>query len=110
NSARQIGSFHSSDTLFNQIHTLINWAIKSNMVSVFTDCPHREKLGWLEQLHLMGPSVHFNFDVQRLFAKSLRDMRLSQTSDGLVPEIAPEYVQFRSEEHTSELQSRENLV
>lgn len=94
NSARQIGSFHSSDTLFNQIHTLINWAIKSNMVSVFTDCPHREKLGWLEQLHLMGPSVHFNFDVQRLFAKSLRDMRLSQTSDGLVPEIAPEYVQF----------------
>ncbi|WP_437919030.1 family 78 glycoside hydrolase catalytic domain [Sphingobacterium sp. LRF_L2] len=94
NAARQIGTFRSSDTLFNQIHELINWAIKSNMVSVFTDCPHREKLGWLEQLHLMGPSVHFNFDVERLFAKSLRDMRNSQTETGLVPEIAPEYVQF----------------
>ncbi|WP_312188278.1 alpha-L-rhamnosidase C-terminal domain-containing protein, partial [Sphingobacterium sp.] len=55
---------------------------------------HREKLGWLEQLHLMGPSVQFNFDAERLFAKSLRDMRQSQTKDGLVPEIAPEYVQF----------------
>jgi len=94
NSTAQVGSFESSDTLFNQIHELINWAIKSNMVSVFTDCPHREKLGWLEQLHLMGPSVQFNFDAERLFAKSLRDMRQSQTKDGLVPEIAPEYVQF----------------
>ncbi|GHE47013.1 alpha-L-rhamnosidase [Sphingobacterium griseoflavum] len=94
NSARQIGTFHSSDSLFNEIHRLIDWAIKSNMMSVFTDCPHREKLGWLEQLHLMGPSVQYNYDVARLFKKSLRDMRFSQTEDGLVPEIAPEYVQF----------------
>lgn len=94
NGARQIGHFESADTLFNQIHTLINWGIKSNMVSVFTDCPHREKLGWLEQLHLMGPSVQYNFDVERLFAKSLRDMRQSQTEEGLVPETAPEYVHF----------------
>src|SRR5690606_31093185 len=94
NGAHQVGSFHSSDTLFNQVHTLINWGIKSNMVSVFTDCPHREKLGWLEQLHLMGPSVQYNFDVERLFAKSLRDMRQSQTEEGLVPETAPEYVHF----------------
>lgn len=94
NGAKQIGTFHSSDSLFNQIHQLIDWAIKSNMVSVFTDCPHREKLGWLEQLHLMGPSVHYNYDVAQLFKKSLRDMRQSQTAEGLVPEIAPEYVQF----------------
>ncbi|WP_165792983.1 alpha-L-rhamnosidase [Sphingobacterium haloxyli] len=94
NGAQQVGSFQSSDTLFNQIHTLINWGIKSNMVSVFTDCPHREKLGWLEQLHLMGPSVQYNFDVERLFAKSLSDMRQSQTEEGLVPETAPEYVHF----------------
>src|SRR5690606_9615893 len=94
NGARQIGSFQTSDTLFNQVHTLINWGIKSNMVSVFTDCPHREKLGWLEQLHLMGPSVQYNFDVERLFAKSLGDMQQSQTEEGLVPETAPEYVHF----------------
>src|SRR5690606_12740434 len=54
----------------------------------------REKLGWLEQLHLMGPSVQYNFDVERLFAKSLSDMRQSQTEEGLVPETAPEYVHF----------------
>ncbi len=94
NAAERVGSFHTSDSLFNQVHRLIKWAINSNMVSVFTDCPHREKLGWLEQLHLMGPSIQYNYDVERLFAKSLRDMRMSQTADGLVPEIAPEFVQF----------------
>lgn len=94
NSTATVGTFVSSDTLFNQIHELIKWSIQSNMVSVFTDCPHREKLGWLEQLHLMGPSVQYNFDGDALFAKALRDMRMSQTADGLVPEIAPEYVQF----------------
>ncbi|MCA5004719.1 family 78 glycoside hydrolase catalytic domain [Sphingobacterium bovistauri] len=94
NSTVESGTFSSSDTLFNQIHNLIKWGIKSNMVSVFTDCPHREKLGWLEQLHLMGPSVQYNFNSSALFAKALYDMRQSQTVDGLVPEIAPEYVQF----------------
>ncbi|RZK56465.1 MAG: alpha-L-rhamnosidase, partial [Pedobacter sp.] len=60
NAATTVGSFNSSNDLFNKTFTLIDWAIKSNMVSVFTDCPHREKLGWLEELHLMGSSVRYN--------------------------------------------------
>lgn len=34
NSSPTVGSFSCSDTLFNQIFELINWAIKSNMASV----------------------------------------------------------------------------
>ncbi|MBD0284703.1 MAG: family 78 glycoside hydrolase catalytic domain [Flavisolibacter sp.] len=94
NAANRIGTFTSSNELFNRTNTLIDWAIKSNMVSVFTDCPHREKLGWLEQDHLMGNSVRFNYDVANLCRKLLTDMRYSQTDEGLIPEIAPEYVQF----------------
>lgn len=94
NSASQAGSFNCDNELFNQTFNLINWAIKSNMVSLFTDCPHREKLGWLEELHLMGSSIRYNFDVAPLFRKSLADMKNSQTAEGLVPEIAPEYVKF----------------
>ncbi|PWS33897.1 family 78 glycoside hydrolase catalytic domain [Pedobacter paludis] len=94
NAAKQAGTFSSSNELFNKTFDLINWAIKSNMVSVFTDCPHREKLGWLEELHLMGSSVRYNFDVAPLFKKALEDMKNSQTAEGLIPEIAPEYVKF----------------
>ncbi|QES88614.1 family 78 glycoside hydrolase catalytic domain [Rhizosphaericola mali] len=94
NAANSCGSFSCSDTLFNQTNKLIQWAIKSNMVSLFTDCPHREKLGWLEQEHLMGNSIQYNFDIASFIPKILKDMRLAQTDSGLIPEIAPEFVQF----------------
>jgi alpha-L-rhamnosidase len=94
NAAEQVGKFTSSNTLFNKTFSLIDWAIKSNMVSVFTDCPHREKLGWLEELHLMGSSVRYNYNAAPLFKKALRDMKNSQLASGLIPEIAPEYVKF----------------
>lgn len=94
NSSPTVGSFICSDTLFNQIFELINWGIKSNMASVATDCPHREKLGWLEQTYLIGPSMHYNFDIHKLYSKIVDDMIDSQTEEGLVPDIAPEYVVF----------------
>lgn len=94
NATATTGSFACSNDLFNRTHTLVDWAIKSNMVSVFTDCPHREKLGWLEQEHLMGNSVRYNYDVYHLFRKQLNDMKYSQTPEGLIPEIAPEFVKF----------------
>jgi len=94
NAATKVGSFTSSNQLFNQTYQLIDWAVKSNMVSVFTDCPQREKLGWLEQLHLMGNSINYNYAAAPIFKKSLTDMQNSQLANGLVPEIAPEYVKF----------------
>jgi len=65
------------------------------MMSVMTDCPHREKLGWLEEDHLNGPSLRYEFDLARLFTKMMNDMADSQLANGLVPDIAPEYVQFQ---------------
>ncbi|WP_353135434.1 family 78 glycoside hydrolase catalytic domain [Pseudopedobacter sp.] len=94
NSAQTVGSFNSSNTVFNQTDRLIDWAIRSNSVSVFTDCPHREKLGWLEQTHLMGPSLSYNYDFISLFKRTIQNMMTSQTADGLIPEIAPEFVEF----------------
>ncbi len=94
NAAEEYGSFQCSYPLFNRIDTLIRWAIRSNMMSVFTDCPHREKLGWLEQTHLMGASVHFVHDAAALNRKMIRDMMEAQYPDGKIPEIAPEYTRF----------------
>lgn len=94
NAAKEAGIFHSSNSVFNRTHKLIDWAIKSNMVSVFTDCPHREKLGWLEETHLMGASVRYNYDIATLLRKVVNDMINSQLPNGLVPEIAPEFVEF----------------
>ncbi len=88
------GAFSSSDELFGKIHKLIDAAILSNMASVLTDCPHREKLGWLEQTHLAGAAIMYNFDVSQLYGKMSDDMGDEQEADGMVPSIAPEYVAF----------------
>jgi alpha-L-rhamnosidase len=88
------GGFQCSDPLLNEIHDIIQWAILSNTKSVFTDCPHREKLGWLEQVHLMGPSIMFNYDVEAMLKKVLQDIADAQLPNGLVPTTAPEYVVF----------------
>jgi hypothetical protein len=91
NSSPSTGNFNCSYDLFNRTNELIKWAIKSNFQSVITDCPHREKLGWLEQTYLMGGSIHYGFDVSHLYSKQVNDMMESQTEDGLVPSFAPEY-------------------
>jgi hypothetical protein len=93
-SSAPVGDFECSNPLFNRIRTLIRWAQRSNMMSVMTDCPHQEKLGWLEEDHLNGPSLRYEFDLARLFSKVMNDMADSQRENGLVPDIAPEYVQF----------------
>ena len=94
-SAKVVGNFECSSDSFNRIHALILNAIKSNFQHVLTDCPHREKLGWLEQTHLMGPAVFYNFDAASLYAKICADMRDAQLPNGCVPTIAPQYTTFK---------------
>jgi alpha-L-rhamnosidase len=91
-----VGSFECSNPMWNKIHEIIGWAMLSNMKSVFTDCPHREKLGWLEEVHLMGPSLMYNYELPHLFRKTVRDIADAQLSDGLIPDIAPEYAVFEA--------------
>lgn len=94
------GEFKCSIPLWNQIHDIVTRAMRCNTKSIFTDCPHREKLGWLEQLHLVGPGILYNYDAQRAMSKMLRNMREAQTEKGLVPNIAPEYINFAEHGHT----------
>jgi hypothetical protein len=93
--AEPLGKFSTSNPRLNQIRDLVRWAQRSNMVSVLTDCPHREKLGWIEQYHLNGPSIRYEYDVTRIYRKGMNDMAEAQTAEGLVPNIAPEYTQFK---------------
>ena len=88
------GHFTSSVTLLNQIHALIDRAILSNLASVISDCPTREKLGWLEQTYLAGSSIMDNYGVLKLYEKVADDIAEAQLANGFVPAIAPEYVAF----------------
>jgi alpha-L-rhamnosidase len=88
------GSLETSDPMVNRIHDIVNTAIDGNMFSVLTDCPHREKLGWLEETHLVGDALTANFDLGAYYNKIVRDIEDAQLADGMVPDIAPEYTVF----------------
>jgi len=106
NSASEpVGEFACSNDLFNRTHRLIRWAQRSNMVSLMTDCPHRERLGWLEEDHLNGPALRYEFDLAQLFTKTINDITDSQLVNGLVPTTAPEYTRFRDKNNTNFLRN-----
>ena len=88
------GRFTNSNEMLNRIHRLIDAAMLNNMVSVLTDCPTREKLGWLEQTHLAGTALMYNFDLSLLYRKLSVDIRDAQLDGGMVPSIAPDVVAF----------------
>lgn len=94
NSAEEVSSFECSNPLFTDTHRLIERAERSNMQGVLTDCPHREKLGWLEQDHLCGPSLLYNYDMTRYAPKVIRDITDTQKANGMVPTTAPQYISF----------------
>lgn len=94
NSAPEVGHFSCSLPMFNKVYELIDWSIRSNLASILTDCPHREKLGWLEVAHLMQYSMQYRYQLDGLYSKVMGDIKDSQTPEGIVPSIAPEYVRF----------------
>ena len=94
NSAPKTGSFECSNPLFNDTYRLIDRAIRSNWQSVWTDCPAREKLGWLEQDWLNGEGLVSNYDCQAMLEQTMQIIADAQHDDGSMPEIAPEYTVF----------------
>lgn len=89
-----VGEFGSSDEVLNDVHTIIDRSVQSNMYSVLTDCPHREKLGWLDQTNLNFDTVARGYDMQAQYRKLLQDAADSQQPNGLIPTTAPEDTLF----------------
>ena len=75
--SKEAGTFKCNNGYLNQVHQFIDWAIRSNLQSVPTDCPHREKLGWLETGLAGAGSPDDAFDVLSLQPHST----LSQTDE-----------------------------
>lgn len=93
-SADTVGRFATSNEMYGRIDRMIDWSVRSNLSHVLTDCPHREKMGWLEVPHLMWPSIAGRYDLSRLGPKVCRDIRDSQLSNGQIPTVAPSYAVF----------------
>lgn len=89
------GSITTSDEELNKADTIINRSISDNMYNVVTDCPHREKLGWLEVPNLLFNTIADNYNVAAYMQKISDDMLDAQKTAGenagSVPSIVPPF-------------------
>ena len=83
------GSFHCSDDMLNRIHKASVWTLRSNLHGLPSDCPHREKCGWLGDAQVVCEMSIFNYDMLTFWEKYLDDIETSLTEDGLPTMVAP---------------------
>jgi alpha-L-rhamnosidase len=83
------GAFHCSNPMFNQLHEVVNWTFLSNIFSVQSDCPGREKMGYGGDLVATSEAFIYNFDMANFYTKTVQDFANDQELDGGITETAP---------------------
>lgn len=85
---KETGTFFSSDSMFNQLHKTALWTQKSNLHGIPTDCPHRERCGWLGDAFLTSDMTIYNFDMSLFWSKFIGDIESSRRN-GIPTNIVP---------------------
>lgn len=86
---RDGGHFLSSNTMFNKLDTIINRTFLSNVFSVISDCPTREKLAYGGDILCTTDAFMFNFYMPTFYQKIIRDFTDAQRPMGGIPETVP---------------------
>lgn len=84
-----VGSFSSSNELFNRIQEITEWTFLSNLFGVQSDCPHRERFGYGGDLVTTSDSFMLNYDMSGFYPKATRDWADSALPDGMLTDTAP---------------------
>ncbi|MEO6328096.1 MAG: family 78 glycoside hydrolase catalytic domain [Ginsengibacter sp.] len=86
---QQQGSFSCSNDMFNTLHEKIQWTFKSNIFSVQSDCPAREKMGYGADIVATAGAYLYNYNMANFYKKTIQDYANDQQPDGGLTEIAP---------------------
>ena len=85
----RVGDFECSNPLLNNIQTMTRNTFLSNLFSVQSDCPHREKFGYGGDIVATSETAMLNFDMARFYEKSILDLADSVRANGGFTETAP---------------------
>lgn len=87
-----VGHFLCSDSILNQIHRICRKAMISNLHSIPTDCPHREKNGWMGDAVTGIEMGMANYNLAAILTKYIADIFNGQDPEtGGLSVIAPDH-------------------
>lgn len=85
-----LSSFRCGSPVATAIHQAVIHTEQANMHAILTDCPNRsERQGWLNDATVRFEEMPYNFDVQRMFTKVVRDITDTQGEGGEITCTAP---------------------
>jgi len=95
------GSFQTSNQTINAIYKNAWWGIASNYKGMPVDCPQRnERQPWLGDRVIGAQGESFMFDNAKLYAKWMDDIEQSQKETGAIPDVAPAFWNYYSDDVT----------
>ncbi len=83
------GSFACSDPLINQIQEACRNTFLSNIFSVQSDCPQRERFGYGGDIAATSEAFINNFNMSRFYEKTVNDFADAARPNGGLTETAP---------------------
>lgn len=84
-----VGAFECSDPRLNAVQQLIRTTFLNNLHGIPTDCPQREKMGWMNDGCVDMEMGFYNFDSPLVYTKWFQDMMDAQDDNGHVPDFVP---------------------
>jgi alpha-L-rhamnosidase len=84
-----IGSFSCSNGLLNKIYDNCKRSYLANLFGIPTDCPHREKNGWMADGFMVQEAGMLNYNSRNIYSKWVNDMVDAQEPNGNVPGVVP---------------------
>lgn len=87
---KRTGWLNTSNERVNRLHENVLWSLRSNFVSVPTDCPQRdERLGWTGDISVFSNTAAYLYDVSGFLSSWMDDVKHEQKSWGTVPFYVP---------------------
>jgi alpha-L-rhamnosidase len=83
------GSFSCSNELLNRIQKITRNTFVNNVISVQSDCPHRERFGYGGDIAVTSEAYMMNYDMSGFYAKTIRDWADGARPDGNFTDTAP---------------------
>lgn len=90
------GTFECSDERLNRLYKNIRWSQRSNMLSIPTDCPQREKAGWAGDIAIYAETSLLNADTTVFLTRWLHSLSADQEKNGAVPMVIPFNQNYRN--------------
>lgn len=95
------GTFTCSSDVLNGVYKAAYWGIRGNYKGMPVDCPQRnERMPWLGDRTRGALGESYIFGNERLYSKWMDDIREAQREDGCIPDVAPAFWYYYTDDMT----------